>query len=158
MNRNKVLAARSPYIELFGVDGMGKGRPGMESKASGLLPVNDLPPLELVGGKDNAVRIRRTAAGRAMTALRAMFAAEYRRVYKKEMMHLSLLQAKENGVELTPALAKKYGFDLPNGGVRRVGTDSSGSVVSDGDSLPADSSGLDSNLFDQEQGKGEDNG
>ena len=123
MNRTKVLAAPSPYIELFGVDGMGKGRPGIESRASALLPQNDLPPLELVGDKETAIRIRRAAAGRTMTALRAIFSAEYRRVYRKEMLHLALAAAKERGVELTPELAKKYGVELPGKGVRRVGVD-----------------------------------
>lgn len=120
MNRKEVLAAVSPYIAIFGVDGMGRGRPGMESKAMEVLPANELPPLELVGDKETAVRVRRAAAGRAMTALKALFAAEYRRVYKKEMLHLAVTAAQDRGVEITPALAKKYGIELPGKGVRRV--------------------------------------
>lgn len=88
MDRKKVLAAKVPYIELFGVDGMGKGRPSKDSLAAALLPQLETPPISVVGSAEVAYRIRGEARVRAMTVMKAVFAKEFKAIYKKEMDHL----------------------------------------------------------------------
>lgn len=88
MNRDKVLNAQVPYIEVFGEDGMGRGRPSVESKAFALTPVLDMPSSDLIPDRVVARKIRDQARSRALATLRVMFAREFMRLYRKEMNHL----------------------------------------------------------------------
>lgn len=85
MDKRKVLESKVPYIELFGVDGMGKGRPANDTAAAELLPVLETPIMA-----DNAVamQIRSQARTRAMTVLKTVFKKEYLSIYEKEVRHL----------------------------------------------------------------------
>ncbi|QPX62625.1 hypothetical protein SEA_WOLLYPOG_76 [Arthrobacter phage Wollypog] len=85
MNKRKVLESKVPYITLFGVDGMGKGRPENGSAAAELLPRLEVPVMA-----DNALamQIRNQARTRAMTVLKTVFAKEFVSIYEKEVRHL----------------------------------------------------------------------
>lgn len=89
MNKEKVLSADSPYVELFGVDGMGRGRPALGSVAHSLAhstKVQDDPRIE---NSHVANQIRGQARIRANTVMRFIRAAEYRKILQKEVQHLS---------------------------------------------------------------------
>ncbi len=95
MDRRKVLSSKVPYIELFGVDGMGKGRPGNDTPASELLPKLELP---LMADQSKAMQIRSMARTRAITVLKTVFAREFLAIYEKEVLHLVRMFEKEEGV------------------------------------------------------------
>jgi hypothetical protein len=85
MDKKKAIRAAVPFIEVFGVDGFGRGRPSAGSAAAELLPQLELPGDVPV---DVAYRIRGEARVRAMTVLKAIFAREFKTIYTKEMNHL----------------------------------------------------------------------
>lgn len=89
MDKKKVLAAKVPFIEVFGVDGLKRGRPPVGSAAAELLPSLEVP----IGVEQSvAFRIRNEARIRAMTVLKAIYAREYKSIYAKEVAHLVELE------------------------------------------------------------------
>jgi hypothetical protein len=92
MDKRKILESKVPYVELFGVDGMGKGRPANDTPAAELLPRLELP---LMGDQVVANRIRSQARTRAMTVLKTVFAKEFLSIYEKEVIHLVQVHEEE---------------------------------------------------------------
>ncbi len=86
ISKKAVLSAKVPYIKLFGVDGMGKGRPGIGSRARAIAVPLD-PPYE-IEDPEEAKKIAGQARTRAITVLRFIHSHEYRMLYRKELAHL----------------------------------------------------------------------
>jgi hypothetical protein len=89
MDKRKILASEVPYIALFGVDGMGKGRPANGTPAADLIPRLE-PPLGV--DAEVAYRIRNEAKTRALTVLKTIFGREFKLIYEKEVRHLVQVQ------------------------------------------------------------------
>lgn len=106
MDKKKVIAAPVPFIEVFGVDGLKRGRP-----ATGTAAAEKLPQLDLPSGVDPEVgmRIRNEARIRAMTVLKALYGREFKTIYNKERDHLVELEkskgAAGGGVGLASSVA-----------------------------------------------------
>lgn len=78
------------------MDGMGKGRPAMDSAAYGLSPRLGHPSAALVPDNREASRIRQQARTRAVAVLKVLHSKDFQRIYSKELEHLSEQHAIEN--------------------------------------------------------------
>lgn len=123
MDKRKVLQSEVPYIALFGVDGMGKGRPGNDTAAAELLPTLETP---IMADGVVALKIRGQARTRAMTVLKTVFAKEFVSIYEKEVRHLVRLHDEESkaGSGSTSELGKASAAPLAAGMVASSTVDS----------------------------------
>lgn len=98
---NKILDSEVPYVELFGVDGMRRGRPGVDTDAYRLGVGRRLDPVtqaDLVkagvlsvgkgGSRALARRLTGQATRRAMAVLRVLYWKDFVAIYNKEKEHL----------------------------------------------------------------------
>lgn len=92
MKKNsKIMDSEVPYVELFGVDGMGRGRPNVESDAYRLSVGRRLRGVraDQVGGdKAMARKLTGQASRRAVTVLKFLWWDDFVSIFNKEKAHL----------------------------------------------------------------------
>lgn len=89
MVNRKILDSEVPYVELFGVDGMRRGRPGVDTDAYRLRVGRSLEPVETsVVGRTTALRLTGQATRRAVAVLKVLYWKEFVAIYEKEKAHL----------------------------------------------------------------------